>query len=122
MSPSVLIAEQSSIETPAQRDSIGDWDLGNLDAGISGKDLVHFQREKSDIYEAFAHVNWGWTRNRSSPESVVVGNHSPDLHQIDQPLVIVQIVLFVRIHERKIERSVHLPLHNSTDPLNLLIC
>lgn len=49
VSPSVSIAEQSSIETPAQRDSICDWDLGNLDAGISGKDLVDFQREKSDI-------------------------------------------------------------------------
>nr|GMD90381.1 hypothetical protein Iba_chr14dCG9120 [Ipomoea batatas]GME07648.1 hypothetical protein Iba_scaffold6395CG0650 [Ipomoea batatas] len=92
----------SSPDAAAQGNPIAYREHADLDPGINGQGFVKLQHEIPVILDVLPHWSIGWGHHGTVPQSVVVADHAPNLNQINQPLVVVEVVVLVSIHEYEV--------------------
>lgn len=100
----VAISWRSQLaDAAADGDPVTDWQHADLDPRVSSERLVEFQHEVPVIPDVLPEGSIRWCHDRSVPQGVVVPDHSTNFHQVDQPFVVVYVVVLVSVHENKIE-------------------
>nr|GMD84285.1 hypothetical protein Iba_chr14aCG13250 [Ipomoea batatas] len=89
-------------DAAAQGNPIAYREHADLDPGINGQGFVKLQHEIPVILDVLPHRSIGWGHHGTVPQSVVVADHAPNLNQINQPLVVVEVVVLVSIHEYEV--------------------
>lgn len=92
-----------SVEPAANSDSISDGKHADLDSGIGGESLVELENEVPVVPDVLPQWSIRRSHHRAVPESVVVPDYASDFNQVYQPLVVVQIVVFVCVNEDEVE-------------------
>lgn len=92
-----------SVEPTANGDSITDGKHADLDSGIGSESLVELKNEVPVVPDVLPQWSIRRSNHGAVPQSVVVADNSSYFHQLDQSLVVVQIVVFVCIHEDEVE-------------------
>lgn len=99
-----------SAQATADGDPIADGKHADLDPWVSCQSLVELQDEVSVIPHVLPQWRIGWRHHRSIPEGVVVADDSAHLHQLDQSFMVVQIIVFIGVHEYEVKGAVIFPL------------
>lgn len=110
-----------SLDTAAEGDAVADGELADLDALVGGERLVEGEHEVAVEADVLAHGRVVGEHDGAVPQRVVVADEAPDLHQLEQPLVVVEVVVLVGVHEDEVERPVVLLLRtqNGFDKMEL---
>ena len=107
-----------SVEAAAEGDAVADGQLTDLDAGVGGEGLVELEHEVPVVTHVLPQRRVGRGHHGPVPQRVVVADDSADLHQFDQSLVVVEVVVLVSVHEHKVEGSVILLLMINYQSIN----
>lgn len=97
---------QQSSDPPAEGVAVAHRKLADLDARVGGELLVELQHEFQVVAEVAGQGRVRRGRHRAAPQRVVVRDEAAHLHQIQQPPVVVDVVLLVGVHEDEVERPV----------------
>jgi len=99
-----------SLDAAAEGDAVADGELADLDALVGGERLVEDEHEVAVEADVLAHGGVVGEYDGAVPQRVVVADEAPRLHQLEQPLVVVEVVVLVGVHEDEVERPVVLLL------------
>lgn len=100
----------NSFDPAADGDAVADGELADLDALVGGERLVELEDEVSVVADVLAHRRVRRRHHRPVPQRVVVRDHAAHLHQLQQPLVVVDVVVLVRVHKHEVKGAVILRL------------
>lgn len=101
--PCVRVGFGRSFDPTAESDPITNRKHADLDLGVGSECLVELQHEVPVVPNVLTKRRIRRRHNRTIPEGIVVANHSPYLNKVNQPLVIVYVVVLVGIHENEIK-------------------
>nr|ACN31111.1 unknown [Zea mays] len=99
-----------SLDAAAEGDAVADGELADLDAVVGGERLVEDEHEVAVEADVLAHGRVVGEHDGAVPQRVVVADEAAQLHQLQQPLVVVEVVVLVGVHEDEVERPVVLLL------------
>lgn len=94
----------------ANGDSITNRKHANLNSWVGGERLVELEHEVPVVPNVLAERRVRWCHHGAIPKGVVIADHAADLDQLDQPLVVVQVVVLVSVHKDEVKCSMVLPL------------
>lgn len=114
-----------SDDAAAQCNAVSNGKLANLDPWIKCKCLIQLYNKIAIILNIIQERSIGCCGHRAVPQGVIVGDHSSNLHKLNHPIVIVQVVILISIDEDEIEASLVLFLfmqcntHSSSNTIDL---
>lgn len=103
-----------SLDPTADSDSIANGEHADFNPGVSSKGLVELQDEVSVIPNVLPKGSIRWRHDGSVPQGVVVPDHPSNLHQLNQPLVVVQVVVLISVHKYEVKGPMVLLLRFTT--------
>jgi hypothetical protein len=98
--------EIGSLDAAAEGDSVADGELADLDAVVGGERLVELEHEVAVVADVLAHGRVGGEHDGAVPERVVVADQAAHLDELHQPLVVVEVVVLVGVHEHEVQGPV----------------
>jgi caffeoyl-CoA O-methyltransferase len=84
--------------------------LAYFDTLISCKDIVELENERPIVANILGVRCIIGCHQRAIPQRVIITDHTPDFHELDQPLVVLGVVVLVGIDEYEVEEAVVLLL------------
>lgn len=108
-------AEESADPT-AESDAITNRKHTDLNPRVHSQSLIEFQHKVPVVPHILPQRCIWWGHHRPIPQCIIIPNYSSYFHQIYQPLVIIQIVVLVSIHEYEIIATMIFFLKNSPYP------
>jgi hypothetical protein len=100
-----------SLDAAAEGDAVADGELADLYALVGGERLVEHEHEVAVVANVLAHGRVVGEHDGAVPQRVVVADEAAQLHQLEQPLVVVEVVVLIGVHEDEVEGAVVLLLH-----------
>lgn len=94
---------ERSVQFSAECDAVADGHLGDLQTRILGHEAVELQNVGPVVGDVLGYWSPRLLGHGAIPQSVVVADHSSHSHKLHQSLVVVQIVVFVRVHEDEVK-------------------
>ena len=104
------MAGNASLDPTAESDTITNRKHANFNPGVSCKCLVELQNKVPIVPHILPHRRVGWCHHRSIPQGIVIPNQPSDLDKLNQPLVVVNIIVLVSIHKDEVISSMVLSL------------
>ncbi|KAK8965806.1 hypothetical protein KSP40_PGU002098 [Platanthera guangdongensis] len=87
------------IDAAAEGDAITDGKLADLDAVVGGEGFVELEHKVAVVADVLADGRVSRHRHRAVPESVVLGDNTADLDEVDAEAVVVEVVVLVGVDE-----------------------
>lgn len=94
----------------AESDSITNGEHTKLNPRVSSECLVELENEVPIVPNVLPERRVGWGHHRAVPQSVVVADYAPNLNQVNQPLVVIYVVVLVGVNEDKVKAPMVIPL------------
>ena len=99
-----------SNEPSAKSDAISNGHLAYINTLVGCKKGVELGYERAIMADILRVRSIVWGNQRPIPQSVIVTNHSPNFHELYQPLMILDVVILVRVDEYEVEEPMVLVL------------
>lgn len=114
-----------SLDPTADSDSITNRKHADFNPGVHSQSLVELQHEIPVIPNILPERCIRGCHHRPVPQGVVVPDHTSHFNKLDEPLVVVEVIVLVCIHEDEIEAPMILFLqctpHTNTQSINQLL-